>query len=336
MKINMKQWILDLLNEKKKKAMPVLTFPVVQKMGIDVEKFISDSDLLAEGMKIISDTTPVCAVLSVMDLSIEAECFGSTIRYSKDEVPTVIGSIVSSEEEADALKIPEVGCGRTKIVIDAVRKASEMITDKPVIAGTIGPFSLAGRLMDVSQAMVYCYDEPDMVHKILEKCTSFIISYIKAFKEAGANGVLIAEPLAGLMSPALADEFSADYVKKIVDECQDDYFMVAYHNCGKSTIQQVESILKTGASLLHFGNAIDMEAMVKLIPENIIVAGNVNPAGQFRNGTPESIKKETLEIMGKCCKYKNFLISSGCDIPPASSWDNINAFFAAVDEFYNK
>ena len=40
--------------------------------------------------------------------------------------------------------------------------------------------------------------------------------------------------------------------------------------------------------------------------------------------------------MEKCCSHKNFVISSGCDIPPLSSWDNIDAFFNAVDEFYSK
>jgi uroporphyrinogen decarboxylase len=28
------------------------------------------------------------------------------------------------------------------------------------------------------------------------------------------------------------------------------------------------------------------------------------------------------------------MISSGCDIPPLSPWENIEAFFAAVREFY--
>ena len=36
------------------------------------------------------------------------------------------------------------------------------------------------------------------------------------------------------------------------------------------------------------------------------------------------------------CKYPNFVISSGCDIPPASKWENIDAFFKAVDEFYGR
>ena len=43
---------------------------------------------------------------------------------------------------------------------------------------------------------------------------------------------------------------------------------------------------------------------------------------------------DTLELLKRCTPHKNFLISSGCDIPPASSWENINAFFAAVEEFY--
>lgn len=62
--------------------------------------------------------------------------------------------------------------------------------------------------------------------------------------------------------------------------------------------------------------------------------GNVDPAVQFRNGTPESVKKETKRILRECTAYPNFVISSGCDIPPQSPWENIDAFFAAVEEFY--
>ena len=173
-----------------------------------------------------------------------------------------------------------------------------------------------------------------MVHTVLDKVTTFIINYIKAYKAVGANGVVMAEPLAGLLSPALAEEFSSNYVKKIVDAVQDDEFIVVYHNCGNCTIQMIDSIIATGAPVFHFGNAIAMDEMMAKIPEDRIAMGNVDPAGQFRNGTPESVKESTKAIMEKCCKYKNFVISSGCDIPPMSSWDNINAFFEAVKEFY--
>jgi len=98
----------------------------------------------------------------------------------------------------------------------------------------------------------------------------------------------------------------------------------------------IDSILATGAAAYHFGNAIDMSEMMTHIPADTIAMGNVDPAGQFRNGTPESIRKETLEIMEANCHNPNFLISSGCDIPPLSPWENIDAFFAAVKEFYSR
>lgn len=332
--MDMEKWLEDTLQAKRKKAMPVLSFPCITLMDITVKELISDSDLQAKGMKMIADRVDSAASVSMMDLSVEADAFGSEIRVSDDEVPTVIGSIIASEEDAEALAVPPVGSGRTGKYVDAISKVVKLITDRPVFAGIIGPFSLAGRLMDVSEAMIYCYDEPDMVHKVMQKTTDFLIQYAKEYKKVGANGVVMAEPLTGILSPALAEEFSEPYVKQIVDAVQDDNFVVIYHNCGNNTIQMIDSILRTGAAAYHFGNAISMKEMMPHIPPNTIAMGNVDPSTQFRNGTPETIKAETKRVLEECGGYPNFVISSGCDIPPLSPWENIDAFFEAVNEFY--
>lgn len=334
MKRDMKAWLEALRDAPVKKAMPVLSFPAVQLMGITVRELISSAEAQAEAMELVAKRTDAAASVSLMDLSVEAECFGSEIRFSDEEVPTVVGSIVTTEDEARALEVPAVGAGRTGLCVEAIRKAAERITDRPVFAGVIGPFSLAARLMDVTEAMVLCYDEPDMVHILLEKSTRFITEYCRAFKEAGADGVVIAEPVAGLLSPALEEEFSAPYIKQIVDAVQDDSFLVIYHNCGGAVIRQIDSILSTGAAAYHFGNAIDMAEMMPHIPADTVAMGNVDPAGEFRGGTPESIRAATHKVMESCREYPNFVISSGCDIPPLSRWENIDAFFAAVAEFY--
>ena len=343
MKRNMYEWIESIKAAPVKKSMPVLSFPSIQLMNVTVKDLISSSELQDKGMKMVADRTPASASVSLMDLSVEAECFGSEIHVSDDEVPTVTGAVISPDldedermEQAEALKVPEIGAGRTQLYIDAIEKAMTLIEDRPVFAGVIGPFSLAGRLLDVTDIMVYCYDEPEMVHVVLDKVTQFIIKYILAYKAVGANGVVIAEPVAGLLSPALAQEFSGDYCKRIVDAVQDENFVVIYHNCGNTAILTLDSILSCGAKAYHFGNAIDMEEMMRKIPSDILAMGNIDPAGQFRGGTPASIREATLSLMEKCCKYPNFAISSGCDIPPMSSWDNIDAYFAAVDEFYKK
>lgn len=334
MKRNMKEWIQAQIDNPVKKALPIISYPSIQKMGITVKELIQSSDLQAKAMKMVVDLTDSAASVSLMDLSVEAEAFGSEIKVTDDEVPNVIGCIVKSEEDADALTIPPIGAGRTSIYIEAMEKAVNMITDRPVFAGVIGPFSLAGRLMDVTEVMYLCFDEPEMVHTVLEKVTEFLIQYIKEYKKVGANGVVIAEPLAGLLGPDQAEEFSAGYMRKIVEAVQDDEFSIVYHNCGNTVVKTADSIFSNGCMAYHFGNSIQLKDMLEKAPEDRLVMGNVDPAGQFLNGTVDSIYSTTTELMKECCEYKNFVISSGCDVPPLSSWDNIESFFKAVSDFY--
>ncbi|MBR4079515.1 MAG: uroporphyrinogen decarboxylase family protein [Christensenellaceae bacterium] len=334
MKRNMKEWVAEVIAAQVKKPMPLLSFPCISLMDITVSELIADSEAQARGLKAVADRVSAGAAVSLMDLSVEAECFGSEIRLSGDEVPTVVGAVITDMDEAQAMEVPEVGSCRTGIYIDAIAKAAQMITDRPVFAGVIGPYSLAGRLLDVSEAMMLCYDDPDMVHEVLGKCTQFIINYCRAYKEAGANGVAIAEPLAGLISPALAAEFSHPYIKQIVDAVQDDSFAVIYHNCGNYVAMMTEELFKVGAMGYHFGDMISMTEVLPKAPADVLIMGNVSPANQFKNGTPESMREETQRIMRDCCGYPNFVISSGCDIPPLSPWENTDAFFAAAADFY--
>lgn len=337
MKYDMRLWLKGLMSDGAKKPMPVLSFPSVSLLGVTVRELISDSELQAKGMKAVADRTDSAASVSFMDLSVEAESFGATVVVSDDEVPTVKGRIINDEDEAKALVVPAVGSGRTALYIDAIKKASEWITDRPVLAGMIGPFSLAARLLDVSEIMMDCYDDPDMVHLVLEKVTEFLVSYAGAYKAAGANGIVMAEPVSGLLSPALEEEFSSPYVKKIVDAVQSDDFAVIYHNCGDNVAKMLDSVLSTGCAAYHFGNAVDMEKdIISQVPSDVIVMGNIDPAGTLRMGTPEKVREETIALLEKCAKYPNFVLSSGCDIPPLTPWDNIDAFFAATDEFYGK
>ena len=332
--MDMNKWKESVLTSQVKKAMPVLSFPCIQLMGITVRQLISDSSLQAAGMKKICERTDSLVSLGMMDLSVEAEAFGSEIRISDDEVPTVVGRIIETEADAVKLKVPPAAGGRTGLYIKAVENAAKEITGRPVLAGVIGPFSLAGRLMDLSEIMINCYEDPDLVHKTLEKTAEFITSYILEFKKAGANGILMAEPAAGLLSPGLAEEFSSRYVKEIASRVKDGSFLFVYHNCGPNTPMMLPSLIDIGADACHFGDAVKMKTMLEGMPADVLVMGNISPASQFRSGTPESIYAATAELLQECSKYNNFIISSGCDIPPLSPWGNIDSFFKAVDDFY--
>lgn len=329
--MNIRNLLWDSARVGSKKAMPILSFPAAQKMGVTVEELVKSAELQARAMEIVARDTATIAAVSLMDLSVEAEAFGAQVRFTADEVPAITGQLVSDEDEANALEVPDLTAGRAALCIEAVRTAKQRITDKPVLAGMIGPYSLAGRLMDVTEIMYLCYDDPETVQTVLEKVTQYLIQYGQAMKDAGADGVMMAEPLAGILSPDMAEEFSMPYVKRIIDALQDEDFAVLYHNCGNSVPQMLEGIYGLGAAAYHFGNAIDLEAVMKATPSDILVMGNVDPAGQFAGGTVDSITAATRELLDKCGAYANFVPSSGCDIPAHAKWENIHAFFKTVE-----
>lgn len=314
------------------RPLPLLSFPSAQLIGADVNEITHDARKQTEGILAVAARTPTAAAVCMMDLSVEAEAFGCTLACAPGEVPTVTDTLLTDEDEARALKIPEVGCARTGLYIKAAADAKAAISDRPVLAGMIGPFSLVGRLMDVTEALVNCIADEDFVYAALEKVTPFLIAYAKAYKDAGLDGIIVAEPLAGLLSPAQEKDFSAPYVRQIVNAVQDDSFIVVYHNCGPNVPLMTESLYANGAAAYHFGDAIDLAEILQKMPPDKPVMGNVSPVEQFLNGTPESMTAAVRSLLDTCGTYPNFVLSSGCDIPPAAKWENIDAFFAAARE----
>ena len=331
---SMDNWVNAIIATRHKVPQPIATFPAAYILGSSIERLAKNPVGQALGIKLMAEKYNMAIAMGYMDLSTEAEAFGANCIYHEDEVPTISGALVTSEEEADALEIPEVGAGRTASYLLGIEMAIRLIDDRPVFAECIGPFSLAGRLVDITEAMVLCYEEPDMMHTVLDKATTFIINYIKEYKKIGANGVMIAEPLAGILSPALVGEFSCDYMKRIVEECQDKNFVIFYHNCGNNTVLQAEEIFDIGCKGYHFGDKIKLRDMLEKAPENALVMGNVSPSEEFFGGTKASIRKATYEVMHECYGFDNFWLSSGCDVPALTDPANIDEFFSAAEDFY--
>lgn len=330
--MNMIEWLNDLRSNKR--TIPILSFPIIQLLDCQLKDFLTDSTLQAQGMKLVTERCQTGVGIGMMDLSIEAECFGAHIRFEDNSIPAVEGALI--EDDSQFLQIPEHYTLRARTYIDAVIKAKKLMKDTPIFPGMIGPFSLAGRLLDVSEAMILCYDDPDLVHDVLQKSTDFLIRYGNDLKKAGANGLILAEPLAGILSPSLVQEFSSNYVKQIVDSLQDEEFIIIYHNCGNNVLKMVDSLVSTGCLIYHFGNSINMKDMLEVMPSDKIVMGNIDPVGILKEGSISLIKEKTEELLEECGEYDNFILSSGCDIPHSTSWENIDCFINTGNKYYGK
>ncbi len=331
-KINMTEWGKQEMSSPKRIAIPIMTHPGIELCGCTVRQAVTNGEIHADAICRLNERYPAAASTAIMDLTVEAEAFGANIFFSENEVPSVVGRLLSNQADVEALEVPSLDCGRVNEYLKANRIAASTITDKPVFGGCIGPFSLAGRLYDMSELMMAIYIEPDTIRLLLDKCTAFITEYVRAMKATGINGVIVAEPAAGLVSNEDCSAFSSAYVKKIVSEVQDDDFMVVLHNCGNMG-HCTAAMVETGAAGLHFGNQTDMVAAAEETPSDILIMGNIDPVAVMKMATPEKEKEETLSLLRKMEKWSNFILSTGCDTPPEVPFGNIDAFYAALEEY---
>lgn len=329
---SMKQFIDKVLESDKTLAFPVMTHPGIEALGYTVKEAVTDGEIHFKAIQYLAENYNTIGCTSIMDLTVEAEAFGATVNFPDDEIPTVTGRLVSDAASVEALEIPTLDKGRIPQYILANALAAEKIKHKTLFAGCIGPFSLAGRLYDMSEIMVGIYIEPDTMLHLLAKCTEFLVNYCVALKETGVQGVIVAEPAAGLLSDEDCMIYSTAFVKQIVEATQDDTFTVVLHNCGNNG-QCTQAMIASGAKALHFGNAIDMESVLKECPSDIIVMGNLDPVGVFKQGSVDSVKLETKSLLHKMSGHRNFVISSGCDLPPHVPEENIKIFLDTVENF---
>ena len=316
----------------RRKVIPLMTHPGIEMCGYTVRQAVTDGTVHAEAVMKLNERFPADATTAIMDLTVEAEAFGAQVVFEENSIPTVIGRLVSDYESVSALEIPTLDRGRVSEYLKADILIAKNITDKPVYAGCVGPFSLAGRLFDLSEMMMAMYIEPETVSLLLEKCTAFLVEYIKAIKATGVDGVFVAEPAAGLTSGEDCSAFSSKYVKRMVEAVQDESFTLILHNCG-NTGHCTSAMVETGAGGLHFGNKVDMVDALEACPLDRLAMGNIDPVGIMKMSSPSELKNSVRELLVRTSGYPNFILSTGCDVPPGVPEENIRAFYEAVNEY---
>jgi len=320
------------LQSTRRLALPIAVYPGLALTGAKVSDMVTNPRAQLDAQTALRERYASPFVLSAMDLSAEAEAFGCSLMLSDAEIPTVTGRLVTSLEQAKDLAVPQPGDQRTAVYIEAVRLLRQLPGEPIVFGGCIGPFSLAARLAGVSEAMELTVTEPDLLHTLLEKSAAFLAGYLKAFKAAGAHGVIMAEPAAGLLSPRSLAAFSSAYIKQIAAQVNDASFTIVLHNCAAKLLH-LPAILETGLKAFHFGAPMDIVGALGKVSPEVVLCGNLDPTAVFVELPPAEVYARTTQLLAATAAHRNFVISSGCDLPPNAPLASLDAFHQALDTF---
>ena len=332
---NLSLWLKEIPEGERCKAVPIMTHPGIELCGKTVKEAVTKGEIHAEAIIALNEKFPPSASNTIMDLTVEAEAFGAETEFPENELPDIVSPLVGDLSSIKALNIPSLHQGRIPQYLKAFQRTACAIQDKPVLAGCIGPFSLAARLYGISEIMMALFTDQDMVKLLLEKCTLFLMEYCKAIKATGVNGIIMAEPVAGLISNNDCMEYSTAFIRPIVNEIQDEQFIFVLHNCGNKG-HATQAMINTGANALHFGNKTDLTEVLKNVPEKLFIMGNLDPVGLFQQGSEEQVYTATQKLLSDTARFPNFILSTGCDVPPHIPFSNIQAFYDAWKNFSKK
>jgi len=273
----------------------------------------------------------------MMDLSVEANALGLPVRFPIDESSSVEKHTVDDISDLNHYR-------RINILQDArihsYIKTMELTTTtlpKEILkcAYVVGPVTLAGLLQSAQRVAMDSILEPERLSELCAFSTEIIQKYALAMVNAGANIICVLEPTAAILGPKEFREFSGYYVHHIMESYKYSNVETIYHVCGNTMhlIKEMASIGVAGISLDGPETGVDMVKAVKMVPEDVILIGNVSPTIVLVNGTVEEVKEATTELLENMRSYPNFILSTGCDLPPETPINNIKAFMETGRNF---
>jgi len=303
-------------------VIPLLGAPGTQLSNTTLRDNLIDSSIQLKSINLLIERFQPDGIFTFMDLTVEAEALGLKIDFPENDNPSVRSHSIKTLEALESLKESYKGIsGRMPVFINVVENLAK---NHSLLKGayTIGPFTLAGELMGVEYLMMNTILDPDLVHKLLEFTTIVVKDYAYELLNAGADTIAVLEPTSVMLSPAQFREFSGRYFSRLVEELKAPLIL---HICG-NTRHLLKDMADTGAIGLSLDSPVDLKEASGIVPEDVFLIGNIDPVKVFLLAKPQEVVEATRDLLERMSGVKNFILSSGCDLPRETPLENIEAF----------
>jgi [methyl-Co(III) methanol-specific corrinoid protein]:coenzyme M methyltransferase len=269
------------------------------------------------------------------DLCIEAEALGCEINvyaHSEDLLyPTIKKKLIHNETELDAnLAIPAdlVKRGRVPLMLDVIRLMKKDIGAEAAVGSyVLGPFTLAGQIMELNDLLKLSFKKPDKISRLLDQLSGVIIQVAQEYEKAGVDYITVREmgATSDVLSPRVFKSLILPYLTKIFSRLTTPSVL---HICGK-TNDIVPAMAESGAKAISVDQKNDVAETRKKLGPRALVFGNYDPYNVLVSGTPELIRT----TVRKCMDDGVSAVWPGCDIWPTVPAENFKTMMDEVNNY---
>lgn len=243
--------------------------------------------------------------------------------------------IVESVDDVQKFRVPDVVSFHRLFGAD-VDAALECAQGALDLAGDCnsGTLAFCVSVLGMGDALMAIYDEPELLHALMEKGIAISINQAKFMIDKGLRVLRYNDSVANMnvVSPDTWREFVAPYIKRFCDEvhayCPEA--KIYCHICG-NVMPIIDDLIACGldciAPLDPMGG-VSIDTVRKRVGDDFLLMGGVDTLS-FINKTPEEIREETRKCIRSGFRNGHYIVGSGCVVPRSANLDVIRALAQA-------
>lgn len=259
----------------------------------------------------------------------EAEALGCKVKLGgRENIPGIDHPTLYKLDDVPVLPDDFLKRGRIPQLIEAIRIMKREVGDKvAIIAGIIGPFTIAGAMLDAVPILKASFKTPDKLHPFLEVAEKAGTMLGKALIEAGADLIAVEDMQASpdLIAPHTYRDLELEYQKRQVEALSVPAIL---HICGN--VDKIISFMNdTGCAAISLEPKSDTQLARRFVGSSGILIGGVDAATTLFMKSPEVVKEASREQ----AEMGLDVLAPGCAIAPGTPTANLLAMVEVAQEY---
>jgi uroporphyrinogen decarboxylase len=303
--------------------------------GASILDYLSNDEIwLSANLKAIREFPDVMFLpgfWSEYGMCTEPSAFGVRCTFPQNEFPHA-HKILLSEGEIDALPSPDPRTdGLLPLVLNRLKLA------RPRIEGTghrirfavaRGPLNIASYLMGTIEFLTLMMLDPGKAERVIKKVTLFLKQWLDLQRETfpSIDGIFLLDDIIGFLGE---EEFRAFGLPAFTELFTTDVAVRFLHNDAQCRVS-APFLPEIGVNLLNMGFDITLNELKELTGNRVALLGNIPPRDVLASGTPQDVRRVTMELVNSLPDRSRVILSCGGGMPPGVDSANIAAFIEAV------
>ncbi|MDX1695273.1 MAG: uroporphyrinogen decarboxylase [Ketobacteraceae bacterium] len=277
------------------------------------------------------------AAILFSDILTIPDAMGLGLYFEAGEGPKFKKTVRTEQDVAD---LPALSAS---VDLDYVMNAVSTIRGAlagqvPLIGFSGSPWTLAtymvegGSSKDFRTIKKMMYQQPDVLHALLDKLADAVIDYLNEQIRSGAQAVQIFDTWGGVLSTGHYEAFSLQYMRKIVSGLirENDGRRVPSIVFTKNGGLWLEKIVTAGSDCVGLDWTIEISEARARIGDKVALQGNMDPSVLY--GSAEVIRSEVARILQGYGEGSGHVFNLGHGIALDVDPDHAKVFIDAVHE----